>query len=230
MESRRVQNGARRVQNGAQWAKMGARKGPNATTRAFVRLKCRSELAKPTPRCVPGSPGPARARFCVRFWAPEGAPRGPKSEQKADQKCLQKHLRFRSRFGAKFYRFWGPKNVIFGTRKRNQVHIQIARCRRKIYRKNLLKINILELELGEILKKKGSKNGTGEGTKIQCNFSSIFVHFGCPFGVSFGPKMVQKRCPKPSAKMKVSSSVLGGVTPLQVDSSQTPGRLRVDSG
>ena len=113
MESRRVQNGARRVQNEAQWAKMGARKGPNATTRAFVRLKCCSELAKATPRCGPGSPGPARARFCVRFWAPEGAPRGPKSEQKADQKCLHKHLRFRSRFGAKFYRFWGPKNVTF---------------------------------------------------------------------------------------------------------------------
>ena len=207
---------------------MGARKGPNATTRAFVRLKCRSELAKPTPRCAPGSPGPARARFCVRFWAPEGAPRGPKSEQKADQKCLHKHLRFRSRFGAKFYRFGGPKSVIFGTRKRNQVHIQIARCIRKMYWKNQLKINILELELGEILKKKGSKNGTGEGTKIQCNFSSIFVHFGCPFGVSFGPKMVQKRGPKTSAKMKVSSSVLGRVTTLRVDCDQTPSRLRVD--
>ena len=87
-----------------------------------------------------------------------------------------------------------------------------------MYWKNLLKINILELELGEILTKKGSKIGTGEGTKIQCNFSSIFVHFGCPFGVSFGPKMVQKQCPKPSAKMKVSSSVVGRVTPLQGDS------------
>ena len=72
-----------------------------------------------------------------------------------------------------------------------------------MYWKNLLKINILELELGEILKKKGSKNGTGEGAKIQCDFSSIFVHFGCPFGVSFGRKMLQKRGPKASAKMKV---------------------------
>ena len=140
-----------------------------------------------------GAQGPARARFCVRFWAPEGAPRGPKSEQKADQKCLHKHLCFRLRFGAKFYRFGGPKNVIFGSRKRSTVHIQMAKCIRKMYWKNLLKINILELELGEILKKKASKNGTGEGTKIQCNFSSIFVHFGCPFGVSFVPKMCQKR-------------------------------------
>ena len=157
MESRRFQNGARRVQNGGQWPKMGASKGPNATPSASERLKCCFELAKPTPKCVPGSPGPARAQFCVRFWAPEGAPRGPKSEQKVDQKCLHKHLRFRSRFGAKFYRFWGPKNVIFGTRKRDQVHIQIARCIRKMYWKNQLKINILELELGEILKKKRSK-------------------------------------------------------------------------
>ena len=98
------------------------------------------------------------------------------------------------------------------------MHIQIARRIRKMYWKNPLKINILELELGEILKKKGSKNGTGEGTKTQCNFSSIFVHFGCPFGVNFGPKMVQKQGPKTSVKMKVSSSLLGGVTPLQVDS------------
>ena len=110
----RVQNGARRVQNGGQWPKMGASKGPNATPRALERLKCHFELAKPTPRCVPGSPGPARARFCVRFWAPEGAPRGPKSEQKANQKCLQKHLRFRSRFEVKCYRSGGPKNVILG--------------------------------------------------------------------------------------------------------------------
>ena len=93
-----------------------------------------------------------------------------------------------------------------------------------MYWKNLLKINILELELGEILTKKGSKNGTGEGTKIQCNFSSIFVHFGCPFGVNFGPKMLQKSGPKPSAKMKVQSSVLGGVTPLEAESGKTPGR------
>ena len=126
-----------------------------------------------------------------------------RAKKKADQKCLHKHLRFSSRFGAKFYRFCGPKNVIFGTRKRNQVHIQIARCIRKMYWKNLLKINILELELGEILTTKGSKNGTGEGTKMQCNFSSILVHFGRPFGVNFAPKMVQKRGPKPSAKMKV---------------------------
>ena len=83
------------------------------------------------------------------------------------------------------------------------MYIKIARCIRKKYWKNLLKINILELELGEILKKKGSKNGTGEGSKMQCNFSSIFVHFGCPFGVNFGPKMVQKWGPKTSAKMKV---------------------------
>ena len=105
MECRRVQNGARRVQNGGQWPKMGASKGPNATPKALERLKCRFELAKPTPRCVPGSPAPARARFCVRFRDPESAPRGPKSEQKADQKCLQKHLRFRSRFGVHVYRF-----------------------------------------------------------------------------------------------------------------------------
>ena len=130
-------------QNGAQWAEIGASKGPNATPRGSEKFMCRFELAKSTPRCVPGSPGPARARFCVRFGAPEGAPRGPKSEQKADQKCLHKHLCFRSRFGAPFYRFWGPKNVIFGTRKRNQVHIKIARHRRKIYWKNLLKINNL---------------------------------------------------------------------------------------
>ena len=64
---------------------------------------------------------------------------------------------------------------------------------------------------------------------MQCNVSSIFVHFGYPFGVSFGPKMVQNRCPKPSAKMKVSSSVLGGVTPLQGDSEQTAGRQQGDS-
>ena len=115
MESRRVQNGARRVQNGGQWPEMGASKGPNATPRALERLKCRFELAEPTPRCVPGSPGPARAQFCIRFWAPEGAPRGPKSEQKADQKCIEKRLRFRSRFGVQFYRFGGPKNIIFGT-------------------------------------------------------------------------------------------------------------------
>ena len=115
MGSRGSKMESRRVQNGAQWPKMGASKGPNATPSASERLKCRFELAKPTPRCVPGSPGPARARFCVRFGVPKGAPRGPKSEQKADQKCLQKHLRLRSRFGVKFYRFGGPKNVIFGT-------------------------------------------------------------------------------------------------------------------
>ena len=143
MEPRRVQNGARRVQNGTQWAKMGASKGPNATPRASERRKCRFELAKPTPRCVPGSPGPARARFCVRFWAPGGAPRGPKLDQKVDQKCVQKHLRFRSRFGVQFYRFWGAQNVIFGTGKRIPVHIKIARRISKIYWKNQLKINIL---------------------------------------------------------------------------------------
>ena len=98
------------------------------------------------------------------------------------------------------------------------MHVKSARRIRKIYWKNLLKINILKLELGEVLKKKGSKNGSSEGSKIECDFSSIFVHFGCPSGVSFGPKMAQKRCPKPSAKIKVSSSVLGGVTPLQLDS------------
>ena len=114
MESRRVQNGARRVQNGGQWPKMGTSKGPNATPRASERLKCRFELAKPTSRCVPGSPGPARARFCVRLWAAEGAPSGPESDQKADQKCLRKHLRFRSPFGVKFYRFGCPKNATFG--------------------------------------------------------------------------------------------------------------------
>ena len=107
MEPRRVQNGARRVQNGAQWAKMGASKGPNATPRASERFKCRFELVKPT---VPGSPGPARARFCVPFWAPEGVPRGPKSEPKVDQKSLQKHRRFRSRSGFQFNFFlWCQK-------------------------------------------------------------------------------------------------------------------------
>ena len=106
------------------------------------------------------------------------------------------------------------------------MHIKLARRISKIYWKNLLKINILQLTLGEFFKKKGAKNGAGEETKMQCNFSSILVHFGCPFGVSFGRKMVQKQCPKPSAKMKVSSSVLGGVTPLQ--GGVTP--LQGDSG
>ena len=82
------------------------------------------------------------------------------------------------------------------------MHIKLARRISKIYWKNLLKINILQLTLGEFFKKKGAKNGAGEETKMQCNFSSILVHFGCPFGVSFGPKMVQKRGPKTSAKMR----------------------------
>ena len=90
--------------------------------------------------------------------------------------------------------------------------------------KNVLKINILSLELGKILKKKVQKTVQVKGPKYNAICSSIFVHFGYPFGVSFGPKMVQKRCPKPSAKMSVSSSVLGGVTPLLAGSRTAPTR------
>ena len=103
--------GSKMEADGPRW---GPARGPMPPQRALERLKCRFELAKPTPRCVPGSPGPARARFCVRFWAPEGAPRGPKSDQKVDQKCFQKQLCFRSRFGVQFYRFWVPKSVFLG--------------------------------------------------------------------------------------------------------------------
>ena len=109
MESRRVQNGARRVQNEAQWAKMGARKGPNATTRAFVRLKCRFELAKPTPRCGPGSPGPARARFCLRFWAPKGA-QGVQNQSKKRTKSVSTNIFVSDRV-------LEPKFIDFGIRK-----------------------------------------------------------------------------------------------------------------
>ena len=42
------------------------------------------------------------------------------------------------------------------------------------------KINILELEIGEILKKKGSKNSTGEGTKIQFEDFIFFKSFVAP--------------------------------------------------
>ena len=106
------------VQNGGRWPKMGARKGPNATPTSSEKFQCRLELAKSTPGCVPGSPGPARARFCVRLWAPKAAPRGPKSEQKAVQKCVEKLFFLTSRFGIELYPFGGPsKNHFWGLKK-----------------------------------------------------------------------------------------------------------------
>ena len=70
------------------------------------------------------------------------------------------------------------------------MHAKVARCRRKMYWKTVLNIKILKLALGEVLKKKGSNNGSGEGSEIQCDFLSIFVHFGSPFLDNFGIKMV----------------------------------------
>ena len=137
MESRRVQNGARRVQNGAQWAKMGARKGPNATTRAFVRLKCRSELAKATPRCGPGSPGPAHARFCVQFW-PKKAPQGVQNRSKKRTKSVSTNIFVSDRvlepnfidFGVRKTSFLGPEN---GTKCTYRLQGAYAKCIGKTY-------------------------------------------------------------------------------------------------
>ena len=70
----------------AQWPKMEARRGPNATPRASEKHQRHLERAKSMPRGVPEVPGPARARFCVRFWVPKDAERQPKSHPKANKK------------------------------------------------------------------------------------------------------------------------------------------------
>ena len=98
----------------AQWPKMEARRGPNVTQRASEKHQRHLEHAKSMPRGVPESPGPARARFCVRFWGPKGAEREPKSHPKANKKRYQKDFRFRSHFGTDFYRFGGPKASLSG--------------------------------------------------------------------------------------------------------------------
>ena len=164
--------------------------------------------------------------FGVRFWSPRGAPRGSKLGQRADQKWYRKHVGFRSRFGTDFSQFGGAKSITFGSSKRTQVQARVARRIRKLYWKNLLKIDTLQLAFVQVLKKKGPRNGSGEGVKIQCDFLSILVHFGSPSGLDFGPKTVPKRCPKPRAKMKVSRAVLRGLS----HSKPSPSRPLPDPG
>ena len=94
------------------------------------------------------------------------------------------------------------------------MHAKVARCIRQFHWKNLVKIIISQLALGEVLKKKGLKNGSGEGAEINAIFASIFVRFGLPFGVDFGPKTESKtECENESVKV-----CLRRLDPLQVNS------------
>ena len=69
------------------------------------------------------------------------------------------------------------------------------------------------------------KNGSGEGTKVQCDFSLILVHFGCPFGVDFDPKTFPKTKSKTECKNESLKFGLGELDPLQDSPGLTPSRL-----
>ena len=78
--------------------------------------------------------------------------------------------------------------------------------------------------LGQVLNKKGLKHGSGEGTEIRCEFSSISVHLGSPFWGQFS----SKKGPKAESKTKFKNESLkfdvGRVEPPQVGSDEAPSR------
>ena len=210
------------AQDGGQ---QGAKCHPKCLRESLVSLGARQLSPKMRPR-------EARAGAWSILASAFGGPRGSKLGPRADQKWYRKHVAFRSRFGTDFSQFGGAKSITFGSSKRTQVQARVARRIRKLYGKNLIKINTLQLAFGQFLKKKNQKNCSGEGAKIQCDFLSILVYFGPPSGVDFGPKTVPKRCPKPSAKMKVSRSVIRGLRRSRsapAISKSAPGRLQVSS-
>ena len=97
------------------------------------------------------------------------------------------------------------------------MHAKIARCKRKMYWKHFAKTNIFKLAFGEVLNRKGSRNGSGEGTEIQCDFSSIFAHFWVPISDQFWSKNDPKSGSKNECENESLKFGLGRSDAFQVD-------------